>query len=237
MNVQEKLWNSDELSQQKQKVVSFNNARNHMILNEVNSLTSFEMLSLIIGNGDQKSREIAIRVLRSVNFNLISLSELSVRQLTRIQGIGESLAIRIAASIALGDRKAVEQAEIRTQISSSSDSYRFFKPLIGDLGHEEFWILLLNRHNKVIGKKQISKGGIAGTVADLKIIFKTALDYPASSIIAAHNHPSQNHRPSQADKNLTTKMVAAGNIIDIQVLDHLIITTDKFYSFADEGMI
>ena len=101
----------------------------------------------------------------------------------------------------------------------------------------KFWVLHLNRHNKIVGHQRVSQGGVAGTVADLKIIFKSALDMLASSIIAAHNHPSGNLRPSQADKNLTKKMVEAGKIIDIQVLDHLIVTNNGYYSFADEGMI
>jgi len=210
-----------------------------LVLKGRKSLSSAELLSIIIGTGtkNQTALDLAKQILAAAENNLNLLGRQTIKELCRVHGVGESKAIKIIAALEIGQRRQIEDVLERKQVSSSADCFRFFQPLIGDLPHEEFWILLLNRHNKIIGQQRISQGGVAGTVADLKIIFKSALDILASSIIAAHNHPSLNLRPSQADKDLTTKMVSAGKIIDIQVLDHLIITAGGYYSFADEGMI
>lgn len=203
------------------------------------SLSTAELISIIIGTGtrNESALSLAQKVLAAAENNLNLLTRQTIKEICRINGIGEAKAIKIIAALEIGKRREIEDVLERKQVSSSADCFRFFQPIIGDLPHEEFWIMLLNRHNKIIGQQRISQGGVAGTVADLKIIFKAALDILASSIIAAHNHPSLNLRPSQADKDLTKKMVAAGKIIDIQVLDHLIITSGGYYSFADEGMI
>ena len=213
--------------------------REKLILKGRKSLTTAELIAILIGTGTRKESavDVAKKLLAQAENNLNLLGRQTIKELCRINGIGEAKAISIMAALELGQRRQIADVLERKQISSSADGFRFFQPIIGDLPHEEFWILLLNRHNKIIGHQRISQGGVAGTVADLKIIFKSALDILASSIIAAHNHPSGNLRPSQADKNLTTKMVEAGKIIDIQVLDHLIVTSGGYYSFADEGMI
>jgi DNA repair protein RadC len=153
------------------------------------------------------------------------------------KGIGEAKAITIVAALELGRRRNYREWEEKPKIGGSIDAYELLKSDLLDIPHEEFWIILLNRANRVVKKYQISQGGVTGTVADPKIIFKAALEELASGIILAHNHPSGNLTASQADVDLTKKLAAGGRLLEIQVLDHLIIAGQKYFSFADEGLI
>src|SRR5690606_18498764 len=156
---------------------------------------------------------------------------------TRIKGIGQAKALTIVAALELGRRRKDLDVREREKVTGSRDAYNLLKSDLMDISHEEFWILLLNRANRVIKKLQVSQGGVSGTVADPKIIFKHALDELASAIILAHNHPSGNLTASQADLDLTKKLREAGKLLDIQVLDHLIVAGQKYFSFADEGLM
>jgi DNA repair protein RadC len=155
----------------------------------------------------------------------------------KVKGIGEAKAISIVAAMELGRRRKESEAEEKPRISASRDGFEVLKAHLQDIHHEEFWVLLLNRANRLIKKHQISQGGVAGTVADPKIIFKLAISELASGIILAHNHPSGNLTASQADIDLTKKLREAGKLLEIQVLDHLIVAGQKYFSFADEGML
>ena len=202
-------------------------------------LTDAELIAILFGSGSRNDTavDLAKRVLSSQGNNLDTLGKMSVKDLMEFKGIGEAKAIGLIAALELGRRRKATSAQKRTRISSSQDAFNEVYPVMADLPHEEFWILLLNRANEVIGKNNLSKGGVSGTVVDAKIIFKMATEKLASAIILAHNHPSGNLRPSQADVGLTNKLRDAGNILDIPVLDHLIIGNGAYYSFKDEGKL
>ena len=202
-------------------------------------LSDAELIAILIGSGNKNESavELSKRILLACDNSLAQLGKLSIQELSKFKGIGEAKAISIIAALELGQRKKGTPAIQKAPISSSRDAYQFITSQFADLNHEEFWMLLLNRANKVVSKHLISKGGQAGTIADPKIIFQTALENHAASLIFAHNHPSGNLKPSQADIDLTRKLIAAGHLLDIAVLDHLIVTDHDFYSFADEGMM
>jgi DNA repair protein RadC len=155
----------------------------------------------------------------------------------KFKGIGEAKAISIIAALEIGRRRKSEDVIVKTSIASSTHLYEYIKPVLEDLPHEEFWIVLLSRANKIIDKQLIGRGGISETTADIKLIFKKSIESLASGIILAHNHPSGNLKPSQSDINLTNKIIEASKLMDIKVLDHLIIGDGNYYSFADEGII
>ncbi len=202
-----------------------------------NALSDSELLAILIRSGTKKETavELSRRILNSVSNDLMQLSRLSIGDLKKFKGMGEVKAITVMAALELGRRRRSAEAVQLVKVTSSKTVAEVFTPLLSDLNHEEFWVLLLNRANNIIGKHQISKGGLAGTVVDSKVIFKLALDASASSIIMCHNHPSGNHKPSDADLSLTKRIVEAGKVLDISVLDHLIIAGELYYSFADEG--
>lgn len=213
--------------------------REKLLLKGKKALSDAELIAILIGSGSRNETAVDLskRILKSVNNNLHQLAKLSVKDLMKFKGIGEAKAISIVAALEIGGRRQMANILQKPQITCSKDIFDLFQPLIGDLPHEEFWVLLLNRHNKIEEKVQISQGGVAGTVADTKIIFKKAIQCLASSIILLHNHPSGNLQPSNADKSITKKMVEAGKLLEIAVLDHLIITQGGYFSFADEGLI
>ncbi|HEY9115436.1 MAG TPA: DNA repair protein RadC [Bacteroidales bacterium] len=203
-------------------------------------LSKAELIAILIGSGsrNESAVELSKRILQSTNNNLAELSRLTVSDFIKFKGIGEAKAISIVAALELGRRRREDDVlENKNKISSSGDAYNILYPEMSDLVKEEFWILLLNRANHLLKKIRISEGGLAGTVADPKVIFKHALEHSASSIILAHNHPSNNLKPSQNDIDLTKKLVASGKLLEISVLDHLIIGSDTFFSFADESLI
>ncbi len=201
------------------------------------NLTDAELIAILIGSGSttESAVDLSKRILHSCNNNLASLAKLSVQDLSKFKGIGEAKAISIIAALELGRRRKDTELLHEDKITTSRDAFNLLSPYFADLLHEEFWVLMLNKANKVINKNLISKGGQAGTVVDPKIIFKAALEHNAASILLAHNHPSGNLKPSQADLDLTKKLKAAGKLLDITVLDHLIFAGNSYISFADEG--
>ncbi|MBK0382671.1 DNA repair protein RadC [Pedobacter sp. SD-b] len=203
------------------------------------TLSDAELIAILIGSGSttESAVELSKRILHSCQNDINLLGKLSVQELCKFKGIGEAKAISIIAALELGRRrKEIELPPIQ-KINTSKDIFNVLLPYYKDLTHEEFWILILAKSNKLTHKILISKGGQAGTIVDSKIVFKAALDNNAANIILSHNHPSGNLKPSQADISLTKKLVAAGRLMDIGVLDHVIITDDGFYSFADEGIL
>lgn len=203
------------------------------------ALSDAELIAILIGSGnrDESAVELSKRILHHYGNDLNKLGKVSVNELSRFKGIGEAKAISIIAALELGRRRSETETKVADVITGSHSAWQILRRHLVDLNHEEFWILLLSRNNKVIAKELISKGGLSGTVADPKIIFNVALLHQASSIILAHNHPSGNLKPSQQDIDLTKKLHQAGKILDINVFDHLIITDDGFLSFADEGLL
>jgi DNA repair protein RadC len=202
-------------------------------------LTEAELIALLIRSGSRNETavELSKRILASVGNNLHDLGKLNVKELVKFKGIGEAKAISVMAALELGRRRKETDTVKKCRISASQDVYELMRPVMLDLPHEEFWVLLLNRANLVLRKEMISRGGIAGTVVDSKIIFKSAIEHYASSIIIAHNHPSGNLKPSDADLKITRNIREAGKIMEIPLLDHLIVTENGFYSFADEGVL
>ena len=205
-----------------------------------NALTDAELIAIIIGGGSRKETAVGLskRILSSVGNNLEELGKRSIAELMTFHGIGEAKAISIAAAVELGRRRQMTAPQDKPQITSSRAAYNLLGPLLMDLPHEEFWILILNRASRVIARVQMSVGGVSGTIMDSKMVFKRVLGEPgATSVILCHNHPSTNIQPSPADIQLTKKLVFAGKALDIKVLDHLIIGGHDYFSFGDEGMI
>ncbi len=203
------------------------------------SLTDAELIAILIGSGNSKESAVDLskRILSSTKNNLNKLGKLSFQQLTSFKGIGEAKAVTIIAAMELGRRRRSEEAIERVKITSSSSVFEVLQPVIGELDHEEFWILYLNNSNKIIEQFQISKGGITGTLVDIRITLRKALELGAVSLILAHNHPSGNLNPSEADKQLTKKLKTAAESLDIKILDHIIVTEKSYFSFADEGLL
>ena len=213
--------------------------REKLIVKGKNVLSDAELIAILIGSGSRNESAVQLsqRILSSFDNNLNALGKLSLKQLTTFKGIGEAKAISIIAAMELGRRRReLEVIELK-QIGNSKSVFEIMQPIIGELQHEEFWILYLNYSNKVIAKSQLSKGGITGTVVDVRIVFKTALEQNATSIILSHNHPSGKLQPSDADIAITKKIKLAGQQLDIPVLDHIIITEKGFYSFNDNGIL
>jgi DNA repair protein RadC len=213
--------------------------REKMLLKGKAALSDAELVAILLGSGTASltAVDVAKKILQTVDNNLHALGTLTVKDLIRMKGIGQVKAMTIVAALELGRRRKEIIPDEKPKVSSSRDAYEILKADLLDLPHEEFWILLLNRANRVMRKVQVSQGGVAGTVADPKIIFKNALDDLASGIIVAHNHPSGNLSASQADINLTQRLKDGGKLLEIQVLDHLILAGHKYFSFADEGLL
>lgn len=213
--------------------------REKLLLKSKSALSDAELIGILIGSGtaSMSAVDVAKSILSHSGNDLNHLAKLSVKELMKFKGIGEAKAISIVSAMELGRRRKETQSLKKPKITCSEDAYLAIKPELLDVNHEEFWTLLLNRSNTVIKKQLISSGGVAGTVADPKIIFKSALEELACSIILVHNHPSGNLKPSQADINLTKKLKEAGHLLEIPVLDHLIFTDNGYFSFADENML
>lgn len=213
--------------------------REKMLTKGIRALSEAELIAILIGSGnlEESAVEVSRRILASVNNNLNELGKKSINDLQKFKGIGPAKAITIAAAMDLGRRRKASEPDEKPKLVTSSDAASIMKPLLSDLPHEEFWVLLLNRNNLLIDKLQVSQGGLSGTIIDVRIILKMALEKLACSIILCHNHPSGNLIPSEADKDITKKIKEAGKHMDIPVLDHLIIGNDAYFSFADEGLI
>lgn len=226
-NIPIKAWSEDDRPREK------------LIQKGKAALSNSELIAILIGSGNPKETavDIAKKILDKVNNDINELSKMSLMDLTKFNGIGEAKAITIIAAMELGRRKKPISSLIRKKIQASKDAADLFQPRLADHHTEEFWILLLNRANMVLGEKLISSGGMTGTVADGKEIFRTALEHKTVSIILCHNHPSGNCKPSDADVKLTRRLKQAGESIEIQVLDHIIVSDSGYYSFADEGLM
>ncbi len=213
--------------------------REKMLLKGKLALTDTELLAILLGSGSvgQSAVGLAQEILASVEYDLQRLGKRSVPELQRFRGVGEAKAIAIAAALELGRRRQLSDLRQRPRISGSRDAFDVLAPLLADLHHEEFWALLLNKANEVTARERLSSGGTAGTVVDIKIFFKTALDARAAAAIAVHNHPSGNLQPSQADIDLTRRLKKAGELLELPLLDHLIVSERGYFSFADEGML
>ena len=203
------------------------------------ALSDAELIAILLGSGSREETAVGLAqlILKSVENNLIELGKCSLAELQKFKGIGQAKAITIAAAMELGRRRQMSDIKEKPQIRSSRDAYNAIAPILIDLPHEEFWVLMMNRSNLVIARERISSGGFTGTVVDSKMVFIKALERKATGIILCHNHPSGNLKPSDADIALTRKLKKAGEALDISVFDHLIVSIRGFYSFADENVL
>lgn len=222
-----KNWNEDDRPREK------------MSLKGKNSLSDAELLAIIMGSGNREESavELAKRILQSANNNWNELAKYSIQDLCQFKGVGEAKAISIITALEIGRRRNSQEVLERAKITSSNDAALILQQQIGDLPTEEFWVMFLNQGNRIIKTEQISRGGITQTSVDVRIVFKRAIELMATAIILSHNHPSGNLNPSESDKNLTRKFSEAAKYLDIQVLDHIIVTQKSYFSFADEGII
>lgn len=213
--------------------------REKMMAKGASALSDAELLAILIGSGntDETAVELMRRLLKDCQNNLGSMARWDVRQFSQYKGMGPAKSITIMAALELGRRRNMQEAEERLSIRSSCDIYKIFQPLMRDLPIEEFWILFLNQSNRVIDKLRISSGGIAGTVVDIRTILREALLRHATQIVALHNHPSGNCKPSKPDCDITDQLSKAGQTMNIRLIDHVIVSESSYYSFADEGLI
>ncbi|WP_167610328.1 RadC family protein [Maribellus sediminis] len=213
--------------------------REKLLSRGARALTDAELIAILIGSGnlEETAVELSKRILSASDNNLNELGRKNIDFLKAFNGIGEAKAVTIAAALELGKRRKEAEVFNKNKITGSKDAADFFFPILGDLNHEEFWVMLLNRGNKIIDTFMISQGGISGTVIDVRLILKVALEKLASSIILCHNHPSGTMQASDADLKITSKIKNAAEIMDITVLDHVIIGQNTYLSFADEGML
>lgn len=226
-NLTIKHWNEDDRPREK------------LIKKGKVALSDAELIAILIGSGsiDESAVELSKKILAHVKSNLNELAKLTVDDLMKFKGIGEAKAISIITALELGRRRILEEVLVKPKITGSRSVYEIMQPILGELQHEEFWVIYLNNSNKIVFNTQISKGGITGTVVDSRLIFKRAMELFATALILCHNHPSGNLKPSQSDINLTDKIKKGGDVLDIKVLDHVIITEKDYFSFADENMI
>ena len=213
--------------------------REKLIIKGAASLSDAELLGILISSGTKEKSAVDLgrELLSSADNNLNRLGKLSVNDLKKIHGIGAAKAVTIIAALELGRRRKLAEALHIQKITDSKDIAEIFQPLLGDLPHEEFWILFLNRSNRIISKMKLSQGGISGTVTDTRLIMKNAIEQLATGIALCHNHPSGNVNPSEADIQITNKIKESGKLLDIQLHDHLIISDKDYYSFADNGIL
>ncbi|NBC82343.1 MAG: DNA repair protein RadC [Bacteroidetes bacterium] len=222
-----KNWSSDDRPREK------------LLQKGTAALSDAELIAILLGSGsrDESAVELARRLLNSAANNLNELGRQTVHDLQKHKGIGEAKALTIVAALEIGRRRKISEVLEKEQISTSNDVFELMQSVLADLPYEEFWILLLNRANRIIEKIKLSQGGISGTVTDVRLILKFAIDKLASAIILCHNHPSGNIQPSHSDRNITHKLKEACIHMDINLIDHIIIGENKYYSFADEGIL
>ena len=203
------------------------------------ALTDAELIAILIGSGnsEESAVDLSRRILKDVDDNLINLSQLSIADLMKYNGIGNAKSVAIAAALELGRRRRYAEATKQTLIRNSKDAFEYFYMHTQDLLHEQFWVLLLNPANKVIKMAKVSDGGINSVYVDNRRIFKTALENNASALMLCHNHPSGSVQPSDADKSLTRNLVRGGKLLDIKILDQIVVGIDNYFSFADSGLI
>jgi len=222
-----KSWNKDDRPREK------------LLQKGCLALSDAELVAILIGSGNKNESavDLAKRILTSVEYNLQALAKLSIEDLMQFKGIGEAKAISIVTALEIGKRRRLEKALELKKITTSKAVFEVMQPVIGDLNYEEFWVLYLNNSNVILNKQCLSKGGLTGTLVDTRLVFKPALNMLATGIILCHNHPSGSLNPSHSDKQLTKKIKNAGDTLDIKVLDHLIVTEKKYFSFADEDLL
>lgn len=222
-----KHWNADDRPREKLRL------KGRLAMSDA------ELIAILLGSGSASESAVGLgrQVLALAGNDLQELGKLPLSRLMKLKGIGEAKAITISAAMELGRRRAATEVKAGYRIRNSRSAFEFLNPIIGDLPHEEFWVLYLNNSNRVIRHLQLSKGGITGTLVDIRLALKYALEVNATALILAHNHPSGTLVPSEADKALTTKMAQAASAMDIKLLDHLIVTEKQYVSFADEGLL
>lgn len=222
-----KNWSSDDKPREK------------LLLKTRGNLSNAELIAILIGSGSRNESAVALakRILATVNNDFNDLGKLSVKQLMQFKGIGEAKAVTIAAALEIGLRRRKDGVKKIVAIKESSHVFELLHPKLADLSHEEFWVVYLNNANTVLSMGQLSKGGITGTLVDVRLVLKQALELGAVGLILAHNHPSGTLKPSEADKQITNKLKTASQALDIKVLDHLIITQKEYFSFADEHIL
>lgn len=221
-----------------QKLQADERPRERMLQLGRSILADTELLAILIGSGSKSKSALALaRELLTISGGLNALARWQVEDYLRVKGIGEAKAIRLLATFELGRRFPLDLTRQVSSIKNSANAYEQFLPVLADLRHEEFWVLYLSNANRVIAREKLSQGGMTGTVTDIRILFRKALQWHATGVILGHNHPSGNLEPSSADMKLTRKITEAGKLMDIFVLDHLILTPNDYVSFADEGWI
>lgn len=213
--------------------------REKFLLKGKAALSDAELLALLIGSGSSKETAVALskRILAANQNNLGLLGKRSISQLMAFNGIGTAKAVTIAAALELGQRRRKQEALVQLRIQDSKTVFELMQPEIGNLGHEEFWAIFINNSNRVIGKSILSRGGITGTIVDVRLLLKAALEHEAVGVIVCHNHPSGKLQPSDQDLDLTNRIRDALQTIDMQLLDHLIITEYDYYSFCDADIL
>ena len=213
--------------------------REKMISKGVAALSDAELMAILIGSGTKNESAVSLakRILGGVSNNLNQLGRLTLKDLTKIKGIGTAKGITIMAALELGRRRKISEVVDKKQITSSGDVIDLFQPMLSDLSHEEFWVLMLNRANRIIERVRVSEGGLTATVVDIRKIMRAALEHQAIGIILCHNHPSGNHNPSDDDIKITNKIKQASETLDISLLDHVIITNKTCFSMADNSLI
>lgn len=213
--------------------------REKLVLQGARALSDAELLAILIGSGtrDLSAVELARKILALSSNNLSELGRLSINEFTNLKGVGEAKAVTILAALELGRRRDGLEPEMKRTITTSRDASNLFIGFLADIPHEEFWIAYLNRSNKLIEKSLLSRGGISGTVIDVKLIMKKSVELLASSIIVCHNHPSGNLKHSNEDLKITRKIMGASEMLDVKLLDHIIVAGNNYFSFADEGLI
>ena len=213
--------------------------REKLLAKGKSALSSAELIAILIGSGNKSESAVDLskRILQSVDHNINQLAKMSVEKLMDFKGIGEAKAITILTALELGRRRQHEISSDIVKISTSKDVFQMMKPILEDKTFEEFWVVYLNNSNRILSKELCSKGGITSTIVDVRVLYKRALELSAVGIIVCHNHPSGDIRPSISDRELTDKIKQAGESLDIQLLDHLIVTEKSYFSFADNGEI
>mgnify|MGYP003587025703 CR=1 FL=1 len=204
-----------------------------------NSLSDAELLAIIMGSGNREDSavELGRKILNSVENNWHNLSKLYISDLMKFKGIGEAKAISIATALEIGRRRAAQEVPEKIKIGQSTDLYKVLQPHLSDLQTEEFWAIFLNQSNRIVGKSKLTSGGINQSVVDVRVLFKTAIEHFATAIVIAHNHPSGNLKPSSEDLKITKQIKEGGKLLNIELLDHLIITQNSYFSFADEDLL
>jgi len=213
--------------------------REKLLTQGVSHLSDSEIIAVILGSGNRQESAVGLArtILRHVQNDLIELGRLTPSDLRKFNGMGAAKTAGLLAALELGRRRRAFEARKKPRVTCSKEVYEHFVQSIGDLTHEEFWAMYLNRNNAILHMQRLSEGGFSATVVDPKRVFNSALEYKAASVIVAHNHPSGNLTPSTEDRRITKKLFIAGRHLDLPILDHLIITNQGYFSFADEGIL